>query len=100
MKAHPDIKIEYNTEIVRVEGDTSVKKIVFKNALSGKEWTYENTDTIGIFIFAGYLPQTDMVKKQLICDKQGYLLTDEENAPMWRACTERGMSARRGSGSW
>ena len=77
VKAHPDIKIEYNTEIVRVEGDTSVKKIVFKNALSGKEWTYENTDTIGIFIFAGYLPQTDMVKKQLICDKQGYLLTDE-----------------------
>ena len=66
VKAHPDIKIEYNTEIVRVEGDTSVKKIVFKNALSGKEWNFENTDTIGIFIFAGYLPQTDIVKKQLI----------------------------------
>ena len=77
VKAHPDIKIEYNTEIVRVEGDTSVKKIVFKNALSGKEWNFENTDTIGIFIFAGYLPQTDIVKKQLICDMQGYLLTDD-----------------------
>ena len=100
VKAHPDIKIEYNTEIVRVEGDTSVKKIVFKNALSGKEWTYENTDTIGIFIFAGYLPQTDMVKKQLICDKQGYLLTDEGKRTNVEACTERGMSARRGSGSW
>lgn len=77
VKAHPDVKIEYNTEIVRVEGDTSVKKIVLKNALSGKEWIYENADTIGIFIFAGYLPQTNMVKKQLTCDKQGYLLTDD-----------------------
>lgn len=77
VKEHPDIKIEYNTEIIRVEGDTSVKKIIFKNALSGKEWTYENTDTIGVFIFAGYLPQTAIVKKQLVCDQQGYLITDD-----------------------
>lgn len=77
VKNHPDIKMEYNTEIIRVEGDTSVKKIIFKNALNGKEWTYENADAVGIFIFAGYLPQTAMVNKQLICDQQGYLLTDE-----------------------
>lgn len=77
VKSQETIKIEYNTEIVRVEGQESVTKIVFKNALNGKEWFFENNDTIGIFIFAGYLPQTDIVKKQLICDQQGYLITDE-----------------------
>ncbi|MCD8018130.1 MAG: FAD-dependent oxidoreductase [Clostridiales bacterium] len=77
VKAHPDIQIEFNTEIVRVEGDTTVKKIVLKNSADDKEWSFESEDTIGIFIFAGYLPQTEIVKKQLVCDSQGYLVTDE-----------------------
>lgn len=77
VKAHPDIKIEFNTEIQRVEGEQFAKKIVFKNSLNDSEWVYESKETVGIFIFAGYLPQTDLVKKQLVCDKQGYLVTDE-----------------------
>lgn len=78
VKSCPDITIEYNTQIQRVEGETFVKRIVFHNAKSDTEWEFESQNAIGVFIFAGYLPQTHLVKDQLTCDEQGYLVTDEE----------------------
>ena len=29
------------------------------------------------FIFAGYLPQTELISSQVVCDKQGYIVTDD-----------------------
>ena len=77
VKHCPDVKIEYNTEISRVEGKNIVQRVVFHNSKSDTDWEYENQDAIGIFIFAGYLPQTDMIKNQVVCDKQGYIVTDD-----------------------
>lgn len=78
VKSCPDIRIEYNTQIQRAEGESFVRHLVFYNAKTDTEWEFESRDAIGVFIFAGYLPQTHLVKDQLTCDEQGYLVTDEE----------------------
>ena len=77
VKACPDIKIEYNTEIRRVEGEKTIHKIAFHNSFNDTDWEYENPDAIGLFIFAGYLPQTELISSQVVCDKQGYIVTDD-----------------------
>ncbi|MCR5028824.1 MAG: FAD-dependent oxidoreductase [Fibrobacter sp.] len=77
-KKHPDITIVPNTEVVRVEGDSALKKLVYRNNKTGEETVYTpaNGDTFGVFVFAGYEPATDLVKGVVDLDEHGYILTD------------------------
>lgn len=77
-KAHPQIEISYNTEIIEVNGEAQLKKAVFKNNKTGMKWTYEanEQDTFGVFVFAGYKPATDVFKNQVELSESGNLITD------------------------
>ncbi|HAJ96349.1 MAG TPA: thioredoxin reductase [Ruminococcus sp.] len=77
-KNHPKITVLTNTEVVSVSGDDFLKQIVYKNNKTGEETTYtaKENDTFGVFVFAGYMPSTDLVKGIADLDPQGYILTD------------------------
>lgn len=78
-KNHPNIDIHYNTEVLEVTGENSVTKAKIRNNETGETWEYEgpNGDNIGVFVFAGYIPKTDLVKGKLDLNPQGYVETTE-----------------------
>lgn len=77
-KANKDITVFYNKEVVRVEGDGVLRSITWKDLVSGEETTHKvEDDTFGVFVFAGYEPETSLVKGLAEIDERGYIITDK-----------------------
>lgn len=76
-KNHSKITVLTNTEVVYVEGDHTLRKICYKNKNTGEETIFDSADdTFGVFVFAGYAPNTDLVKDLIALDSHGYVETD------------------------
>lgn len=77
-RANKNITIHYNTEVEEVYGDTTLRGIRYRNNETGEVTDYkgENGDNIGVFVFAGYAPATDLVKDIAEIDEFGYIVTD------------------------
>lgn len=72
------ITILTDTQIVKAEGDTALRKLVYKNTKTGEVTEYQppEGDTFGIFVFAGYEPETSLLKGKVDLDEHGYVVTD------------------------
>lgn len=77
-KNHEKITVLTNTSIVSAEGDTALRILKYKNNQTGEvtEYRTEEGDTFGIFVFAGYEPETALVKEFVKLNEQGYVETD------------------------
>ncbi len=77
-KNHPDITVLYNTEVEEVLGDSAVRAIRYRNNITGAVTEYRDSrgDNIGVFVFAGYAPATDLIAGIAQRDDQGYVITD------------------------
>ena len=75
---HPKITVHTNTEVVDVSGDSTLRVIRTRNKQTGEvaEYREPDGDNIGVFVFAGYAPATDLVKGLAELNEQGYVLTD------------------------
>lgn len=80
VKNHEKITVLTNTSIVSAEGDMDLRILKYKNNLTGEitEYHAEEGDTFGIFVFAGYEPETALVKDFVELNEQGYVKTDRE----------------------
>lgn len=78
LKRYPKIAIKFNTELVRAGGEQMVSYAEFKNNLTGKQWRYNASDHggFGIFVFAGYVPNTALFADKVELDTMGYVITD------------------------
>ncbi len=72
------ITILTDTQIVKAEGDSALRKLVYKNTKTGEVTEYQppEGDTFGIFVFAGYEPETSLLKGKVDLDEHGYVVTD------------------------
>jgi thioredoxin reductase (NADPH) len=80
VSAHPRVEVRFNTEIVEVTGDSLPRSALFINNSTKETWRYEApspNETFGIFVFAGYLPQSNEYTGLVRLDEQGYIITDE-----------------------
>ena len=77
--AHPKIEVKFNTEIVEATGDELLRRVKFINNQTKETFEHVAADdeTFGIFIFAGYVPQTKVFNGLVEMDKWGYIITDE-----------------------
>ncbi|MFI3251907.1 MAG: FAD-dependent oxidoreductase [bacterium] len=73
VKNNKKIDVYFNTEVVSVDGNVHLNKIVLKNNKSNEVTTRE-LDAFGVFVFAGYEPNTKWLK-DVELDK-GYIVTD------------------------
>ena len=75
---HEKISVISNVEVEEVSGDSAVRAIRYRSRLTGEtvEYKAENSENIGVFVFAGYEPATGLVKGLADLDEQGYVLTD------------------------
>ena len=72
------ITVLTETEVVNVAGDDAVRSIKYRNKGNGEvlEYKAKDGDNIGVFVFAGYQPATDLVKELGVTNQQGYVETD------------------------
>lgn len=79
-KANEKINFKLDTVIEEIKGDGIVESVIFKNKITGESeeiFADEEDGTFGVFIFIGYVPQTEIFKGILDMDEIGYLLSDE-----------------------
>lgn len=73
------IKFQYDSVIKEIKGDNQAKSIIIKNVKTGEEKELRSDDNqpIGVFIFIGYLPQTEIFQDQIEMEN-GYIKTNED----------------------
>ena len=75
---HPKITVLYNTEVQEVTGDSALRAIRYRNMISGEVNEHRANDgsNIGVFVFAGYVPATGLLKGIAELTPDGYVVTD------------------------
>ena len=76
VKNHEKITVLYHTVMEEVSGENGLTYARYKNTATGEVTEYKSEETFGVFVFAGYAPETEAVKGILKCNEQGYLVTD------------------------
>ena len=75
-KNNEKIEVFYNTEIVEAKGDHLLREATFINNQTKEKWTYRTDDTFGIFVFAGYQPESKLFEGQVILSESKNLIVD------------------------
>ena len=70
----PQISISFNTEVLSVSGENNLTKIKIKNNKTDAIIENSHPDGFGVFVFAGYIPNTSWLSKD-IEKKDGYIMT-------------------------
>ena len=79
-KAVPNLDIRTRTVVQEVKGDGILESIVFKNLDTDEVYEVEAGEedgTMGLFIFIGYQPQTELFKGKVDIDEYGYIVAGE-----------------------
>ncbi|WP_311370218.1 thioredoxin-disulfide reductase [Anaerococcus hydrogenalis] len=78
-KENEKINFLLNYTVNEIKGDTEVKELILKNTQNGELKSIKNDDNspIGVFIYIGNIPQTDLFKNQVKLEN-GYIPTDED----------------------
>lgn len=81
VKENEKINFMMNSKIIEINGDGLVGSVKIENVETGevKEYFPNNMfNTFGVFVFIGYLPNTQLFKDEFKLDKQGYFLVGED----------------------
>lgn len=70
---NPKIKFVWNSVVAQIYGGEQVEGVTIKNVESGDKL---NLPVQGVFVFIGWLPNTDFVKDLLELDAEGHIITD------------------------
>lgn len=77
VKENPKISVNFQTEVVSVNGENSLNAITLRNRLTNEETSISYDNGFGVFVFAGYVPNTAWLGDKIATDK-GYIITDEK----------------------
>lgn len=75
-KNHENITVLYNTEVAEVLGTTFVDTIRYRSCKTEEIREKQDKAGIGVFVFAGYEPETALLKDLARLGDHGYVLTD------------------------
>ena len=75
---HEKITVITHAQVEEVSGKDGLSLLRYRNTETGEVTEYRSTegDSFGVFVFAGYEPETGLVKGLAECDAQGYVVTD------------------------
>ena len=77
-RSHPKISVLTNTEVVELGGVSSLEYLRYRNNVTGEEGEYRapDGDTFGVFVFAGYEPETALLEGLAEVTDAGYAVVD------------------------
>lgn len=73
----PNVEILWDTAAEEITGEEQVETVVLKNVKSGE---IRNLNVDGIFIAAGIIPNSEILKGIVSCDEKGYVIAGEDCA--------------------
>jgi thioredoxin reductase (NADPH) len=75
-KNNDKITVLTNTVMEEVSGENGLTYARYKNTATAEVTEYRSDETFGVFVFAGYAPDTQAVKGVVKLNEQGYIVTD------------------------
>lgn len=78
---NPKITVKFKHELLKVSGsENGITSASILNKDTNENITYSanNNDSFGVFVFAGYVPNTALVKDLVALDDSGYVITNSE----------------------
>ncbi|MFI3327098.1 MAG: FAD-dependent oxidoreductase [Clostridia bacterium] len=75
VQSHQAVQIHYNSNIKEVSGKRFVDNAVFSE--NGEEFTVTDETGLGIFIFAGYVPSSEIFEGKINLSEDKYIITDK-----------------------
>ena len=76
-KEHPKITVRSHTAVVEATGDTALRSLRYRDLKTGEETVFApHGGTFGVFVFAGYEPETALIRDKIETDPRGYIVTD------------------------
>ena len=76
-KNHEKITVLTNTVMEEVSGENGLTYARYRNTATGEVTEYRSEEPFGVFVFAGYAPDTGAVKGIVELNEHGYIVTDE-----------------------
>ena len=81
LEENPRIEIHYQTEIVSLEGDTRLERVVWRDKRTGEDSTHAIPH---VFVMTGASPNTEWLRGCLALDSKGFILTGRDlNGAGW-----------------
>lgn len=75
------IEIRYNTSVTKVTGGQLLSGITLRNTVTGTETTETYDEgALGVFVFVGRVPASELVGDLVDLDENGYIVTDDRMA--------------------
>ena len=77
-RSHEKITVLTNIEVEEVSGDSALRCLRYRDTRTGHVTKRHAADgeTLGVFVFAGYEPATELVRGLAELNEQGYIVTD------------------------
>lgn len=72
---NPKIEFLLHHELIAINGEDVVKSVIVRDLNSDEE---KKLDVSGVFIYAGFLPNTEFVSDLVELDDAGYIITNEK----------------------
>ena len=76
----PKVEIRFLTQIEAVSGDGAITHITFRNNADGSTYDEEYDTGVGVFVFVGRVPASELVDDLVDKTPEGYVITDERMA--------------------
>ena len=78
-RSHENITVITDTVVEEVKGENGLNYIRYKNRITEKitEYRAKEGENFGVFVFAGYAPETELVKDIAELNENGYIITDK-----------------------
>lgn len=79
IKNNEKVKILFDTEIEEIKGTDLIQEVVLKNIKTGQQISCKPEDggLIGVFVFAGHVPNSDLFRGSVEMDEKGFFMADE-----------------------
>lgn len=77
---NPKTDIRFLTRIAKVDGQNGITRIVFENTDDHTTYVEEFEQSVGVFVFVGRVPASELVAQLVKLNGAGYVMTDERMA--------------------
>ena len=80
LAGYPNISVRFNTVVERVGGEELISYADFRDEVTGavEHHMAKEGETFGVFVFAGYVPNTSLFHDQIALNEQNYIITNED----------------------
>ena len=78
LEANPKVDIRFLTSITKVAGELGITEVTFRDNATGEEHTETFEPNVGVFVFVGRVPASELVKGLVEFDEAGYAIAAED----------------------